>query len=205
MLVDEVNLDKLVQNLSEVISVLENQYKFVKKAMQDITSKEENGTLTIPYLKNSFEKCLENREDLMRRGNSLESRLSYLSDRPNDLNRHSAITDEFLEVFNRYRICLNLVDEFQEKYSHFIPTNAKLIQQQVKERLLKNGYVVDSNFEGDYATWVGVYARPEDKPTYLDASTAEEAALQNKYRVDGFKRDFCEWFEWEINEGKISE
>lgn len=205
MVVGEVNLDMLVQNVLVLTNVLENQNKVFKRAMQEITSKEEDGTLTIPFLKKSFEKCFENREDFMKRGSSLKNRLLCLSNCSNGFGRHSGVIDEFLAVFNRYRICQHLVDESQEKYRYFVPVNAKLIQQQVRDRLLKDGYIVDSEFEGDYATWVGVYARPKDKPTYLDASTAEEAALQNKYRVDGFKRDFSEWFEWEINEGKISE
>ncbi|WP_249540745.1 hypothetical protein, partial [Escherichia coli] len=71
-------------------------------------------------------------------------------------------------------------------------------RNQVREILKKKGYIVDSYFESDYVTWVGVYARPENKPTYLDPATSEDAYLQNKYRVDDFKQDFAEWFEWEI-------
>ena len=72
-------------------------------------------------------------------------------------------------------------------------------------RFLEKGYLVDSYFEGDYETWVGVYARPENKPTYLDPTTSEDAYLQNRYRVDGFKQDFAEWFEWEIENGEVKE
>ena len=51
-----------------------------------------------------------------------------------------------------------------------------------------------------------MYARPSDKPTYLDAITEKEAELQNKYRDEnGFKRDFAEWFEWRIENGQLFE
>lgn len=45
----------------------------------------------------------------------------------------------------------------------------------------------------------------ENKPTYLDPTTSEDAYLQNRYRVDGFKQDFAEWFEWEIENGEVKE
>ena len=80
-----------------------------------------------------------------------------------------------------------------------------IIKNQVREILRKKGYLVDSYFEGDYETWLGVYARPENKPTYLDPTTSEDAYLQNRYRVDGFKQDFAEWFEWEIENGEVKE
>lgn len=79
----------------------------------------------------------------------------------------------------------------------------KELETQVREILRKQGYLVDSYFEGDYKTWIGVYARPEDKPTYLDPVTSEDAYLQNKYRIDGFKQDFAEWFEWSIEDGVV--
>lgn len=40
------------------------------------------------------------------------------------------------------------------------------------------GYIVYSYFEDDYAPWIGVHARPKDKPAYLDPRDAEGAALQ---------------------------
>ncbi|MEX1447942.1 Phi-29-like late activator, partial [Enterococcus sp. C76] len=67
----------------------------------------------------------------------------------------------------------------------------------------KKGYVIDGYFEGDYDTWIGVYARPEDKPTYLDPIDFEGALLQEKYSVDGFKQDFAKWFEWQIKNGRL--
>lgn len=35
--------------------------------------------------------------------------------------------------------------------------------------------------------------------------SSEDAYLQNRYRVDGFKQDFAEWFEWEIENGEVKE
>ena len=63
--------------------------------------------------------------------------------------------------------------------------------------LEKKGYIVDSPFEGDFERWIGVYARPKDKPTYLDPMDGEEVGLQEVYSVDGF--------EGEIVEGKVKE
>ncbi|NSP76992.1 hypothetical protein HRE95_12080, partial [Enterococcus faecalis] len=48
-----------------------------------------------------------------------------------------------------------------------------------------------------------VYARPKDKPTYLDPANAEEVVLQEKYSVNGFKQDFSEWFEFEIKDNVV--
>ena len=72
-------------------------------------------------------------------------------------------------------------------------------------KLEKKGYIVDSPFEGDFERWIGVYARPKDKPTYLDPTDGEEAGLQELYSVDGFKQDFAKWFEFEVVEGKLKE
>lgn len=202
---EEGKLNQFVKVIVATTNDIEYQCKSMKKVMKNIQSLDDEGKLTIPYVKTSFDKCFEKREEFMKKANSLENRLMYLSDSGSFSNRYEPEIDHFLEVFDRYKICVNQFVEFTEAYRHFIPKNGKDIQEQVKDRLLKKGYLVDSNFEGDYATWVGVYARPEDKPTYLDASTAEEVLLQNEYRVNGFKRDFSEWFEWEIHEGKILE
>ena len=42
------------------------------------------------------------------------------------------------------------------------------LKAQVREELKEQGFIIDSSFEGDFKTWIGVYARPKDKPTYLD-------------------------------------
>lgn len=87
---------------------------------------------------------------------------------------------------------------FVEQYKYYTPPNNEGLKCKVISILNKEDYIVDGYFEGDYATWIEVYARLKDKPTYLDPRDVEEAALQEKYSVNGFKQDFSEWFEWEI-------
>lgn len=72
------------------------------------------------------------------------------------------------------------------------------LKAQVREELKEQGFIIDSSFEGDFKTWIGVYARPKDKPTYLDPQNDKEAEEQEQYSINGFKQDFSEWFEWEI-------
>lgn len=72
------------------------------------------------------------------------------------------------------------------------------LKDQARKELNEHELIVDGCFEGDYETWLGVYARPKDKPTALDPMTAEEARLQDAYAVNGFKQDFSEWVEWDI-------
>lgn len=78
------------------------------------------------------------------------------------------------------------------------------LKEQVREQLGVKGYVVDSMFEmDDEVTWIGVYARPKDKPTALDPRDEEEARWQDEHRVNGMVQDFTEWFEWEVKDGKL--
>lgn len=79
------------------------------------------------------------------------------------------------------------------------------LKAQVREELKEQGFIIDSSFEGDFKTWIGVYARPKDKPTYLDPQNDKEAEEQEQYSINGFKQDFSEWFEWEIKNLKIKE
>lgn len=79
------------------------------------------------------------------------------------------------------------------------------IKAQVREELTKKGFLIDSGFDGDFKTWIGVYARPKDKPTALDPYDEEEEKEQEKYAINGMKQDFAEWFEWEIKNLKIKE
>ena len=81
----------------------------------------------------------------------------------------------------------------------------KYLKAQVREELKEQGFIIDSSFEGDFKTWIGVYARPKDKPTYLDPQNDKEAEEQEQYSINGFKQDFSEWFEWEIKNLKIKE
>src|SRR5699024_11754755 len=67
------------------------------------------------------------------------------------------------------------------------------LKAQVREELKEQGFIIDSSFEGDFKTWIGVYARPKDKPTYLDPQNDKEAEEQEQYSINGFKQDFSEW------------
>ena len=93
--------------------------------------------------------------------------------------------------------------EFVERYKYFEPSNSDELKKQARMLLEKKGFVVDSPFEGDFEKWIGVYARPKDKPTYLDPVDGEEVALQELYSIDGFKQDFAEWFEFELVDGRV--
>ena len=76
------------------------------------------------------------------------------------------------------------------------------IKARVREELTKKGFLIDSDFEyGD--DWVGVYARPQDKPTALDPYDDEEEKEQEKYAINGVNQDFAEWFEWDIKNNDL--
>jgi len=77
------------------------------------------------------------------------------------------------------------------------------LKAQVREELKEQGFVIDGSFEGDFSTWIGVYARPKDKPTYLDPQDDKELKEQEKYSINRLKQDFSEWFEWGIENLKI--
>ncbi|MHC5216833.1 hypothetical protein ACYSNR_09200 [Enterococcus sp. LJL128] len=79
------------------------------------------------------------------------------------------------------------------------------LKEEARQLLDKKGFIVDGMFEGDFIQWVGAYARPKDKPTYLDPADEAEAMLQDKYSVNGFKQDFSEWFEWKVVNGQLEE
>lgn len=86
-----------------------------------------------------------------------------------------------------------------------VQDNIEVVKEKVRELLNEKGYIVDGSFEGDFTTWVGVCARPRNRPTYLDANDSEEAAEQDKYSINGFKQDFSELFEWEIKGNELVE
>lgn len=83
-------------------------------------------------------------------------------------------------------------------------TNDENLKEQVRTILARENYVPET-FEGDFETYIGVYARPKDKPTSLDSSNEKEAREQDTYRINGMVQDFTEWFEWEIIHDKIVE
>lgn len=76
--------------------------------------------------------------------------------------------------------------------------NIEIVKEKIGNYLKRKGFLIDSPFEGDFIKWVGVYARPMNRPTYLDANDSEEAEDQERFSVGGSKQDFAEWFEWVI-------
>ncbi|NSM82527.1 Phi-29-like late activator [Enterococcus faecalis] len=175
----------------------------IQKTKEKIIQLDKQGELIIPYLKTVFEKLLESNEELLKE----ISRYSYTYVDYEELMtvKEKAIWEEFFSVKKIYDKELSEFSSFKEKYKYFEPKNSEELKQQARVLLEKKGYIVDSPFEGDFERWIGVYARPKDKPTYLDPTDGEEVGLQEVYSVDGFKQDFAEWFEGEIVEGKVKE
>ncbi|HHD1613225.1 TPA: Phi-29-like late activator [Enterococcus faecalis] len=175
----------------------------IQKTKEKIIQLDKQGELIIPYLKTVFEKLLESNEELLKE----ISRYSYTYVAYEELMtvKEKAIWKEFFSVKKIYDKELSEFSSFKEKYKYFEPKNSEELKQQARVLLEKKGYIVDSPFEGDFERWIGVYARPKDKPTYLDPTDGEEVGLQEVYCVDGFKQDFAEWFEGEIVEGKVKE
>ena len=175
----------------------------IQKTKEKIIQLDKQGELIIPYLKTVFEKLLESNEELLKE----ISRYSYTYVAYEELMtvKEKAIWEEFFSVKKIYDKELSEFSSFKEKYKYFEPKNSEELKQQARVLLEKKGYIVDSPFEGDFERWIGVYARPKDKPTYLDPTDGEEVGLQEVYSVDGFKQDFAEWFEGEIVEGKVKE
>ncbi|EGO8289787.1 MULTISPECIES: Phi-29-like late activator [Enterococcus] len=175
----------------------------IQKTKEKIIQLDKQGELIIPYLKTVFEKLLESNEELLKE----ISRYSYAYVAYEELMtvKEKAIWEEFFSVKKIYDKELSEFSSFKEKYKYFEPKNSEELKQQARVLLEKKGYIVDSPFEGDFERWIGVYARPKDKPTYLDPTDGEEGGLQEVYSVDGFKQDFAEWFEGEIVEGKVKE
>ncbi|ETU56331.1 Phi-29-like late activator [Enterococcus faecalis] len=175
----------------------------IQKTKEKIIQLDKQGELIIPYLKTVFEKLLESNEELLKE----ISRYSYTYVAYEELMtvKEKAIWEEFFSIKKIYDKELSEFSSFKEKYKYFEPKNSEELKQQARVLLEKKGYIVDSPFEGDFERWIGVYARPKDKPTYLDPTDGEEVGLQEVYSVDGFKQDFAEWFEGEIVEGKVKE
>lgn len=175
----------------------------IQKTKEKIIQLDKQGELIIPYLKTVFEKLLESNEELLKE----ISRYSYTYVAYEELMtvKEKAIWEEFFSVKKIYDKELSEFSSFKEKYKYFEPKNSEELKQQARVLLEKKGDIVDSPFESDFERWIGVYARPKDKPTYLDPTDGEEVGLQEVYSVDGFKQDFAEWFEGEIVEGKVKE
>jgi hypothetical protein len=175
--------------------------KNLKKAKEKIIQLDKQGELTIPFLKTTFEKLSESNEELLKEISRYD--YTYVVYEAEMTVKEKAIWEEFFSIKKLYDKELSEFAIFKEKYKYFEPKNSEELKKQARLLLEKKGYIVDSPFEGDFERWIGVYARPKDKPTYLDPTDGEEAGLQELYSVDGFKQDFAEWFEGEIVEGKL--
>ncbi|EGO8372096.1 TPA: Phi-29-like late activator [Enterococcus faecalis] len=175
--------------------------KNLKKAKEKIIQLDKQGELTIPFLKTTFEKLSESNEELLKEISRYD--YTYVVHEAEMTVKEKAIWEEFFSIKKLYDKELSEFASFKEKYKYFEPKNSEELKKQARLLLKKKGYIVDSPFEGDFERWIGVYARPKDKPTYLDPTDGEETGLQELYSVDGFKQDFAEWFEGEIVEGKL--
>ncbi len=175
----------------------------LKKAIEKIIQLDERRELTIPFLKTTFEKLSESNEELLKEISRYDN--TYVVYEAEMTVKEKAIWEEFFSIKKLYDKDFSEFASFKEKYKYFEPKNSEELKKQARLLLKKKGYIVDSPFEGDFERWIGVYARPKDKPTYLDPTDGEEAGLQELYSVDGFKQDFAEWFEFEVVEGKLKE
>lgn len=173
----------------------------LNRIMKQIEELDNEGELTIPYLKKRTATGAS--EITIRQYEMKRSDYLYpLNEKYMKLSDKTCWSDYFLAV-RKFKLTVAEFTDFLDRYKNFVPNNTSELQQKVRDILTKKDFIIDGAFEGDYATWIGVYARPKDKPTYLDPSNEEEARLQEKYSVDGFKQDFSEWFEWGIKDKEL--
>ena len=188
---------------NSIIGKMKKSRNDLQKTKEKIVQLDEQGELTIPFLKTAFERLLEYNEELLKE--ILRYSYTYAAYKEVMTVKEKAVWEEFFSVKKLYDKELSEFINFKEKYKYFEPKNSEELKKQARVLLEKKGYIVDSPFEGDFERWIGVYARPKDKPTYLDPTDGEEVGLQEVYSVDGFKQDFAEWFEFEVVEGILKE
>lgn len=186
---------RMKETLEKVITGLLNTMNKVKEL-------DESKELTLPYLKKIIAKRTSEIDECNRGIRQINS-LTFLGKQEENW-RDTIVWSDYMKLRKKFQLVVEDFKNFVEQYKYYTPPNSEDLKQKVITILDKMGYIVDSYFEGDYITWIGVYARPKDKPTYLDPRDAEEAALQEKYSVNGFKQDFSEWFEWEIKDNEIA-
>jgi hypothetical protein len=175
------------------MSILRSE-EFIKKLDVD-------GELTIPCLNTTFKQLWREIEYLLRLLSMYERTYQTYESKMNKLEKRS--WEEFFDVKKLFDKEVSELKVFEEGYKYFEPKNSEKLKKQARQLLKEKGYIVDSSFEGDYVSWIGVYARPEDKPTYLDPVDGEEVALQERHSIDGLKQDFAEWFEWSVVNGQL--
>lgn len=194
-------IERITAAIVKVSEDLEQTTTSIRHKMIEIKRLDNGGTLTIPVLKKAIEFCSTEIESAIKEISNHDHLFTIYRDDMTDADLgkwedyHDAKV-EFTKQHYKY-------SSFAEEYKYFKPNNSEDIEKQVRRICQRKGCIIDGGFEGDYDTWVGVYARPEDKPTYLDAANGEEVELQEKYMVGGFKQDFSEWFEWTIEDGKV--
>ncbi|OEG21536.1 hypothetical protein BCR24_06585 [Enterococcus ureilyticus] len=194
---------KFTREVRQKVELVKMTNSLLERTMEDIKTLDDGDDLTIPFLKKTFENCffeIEEREKESKRFRHLFS--VYEKDIQ---NVDKGVWEEYFNTLKYYSFRVANFCDIRKKYKHYQPKNKGELEAKVRKLLLAKNFVPDSYFEGDYATWIGVYARPKDKPTYLDANNHEEYLLQGKYSQNGFKQDFSEWFEWEIANNELLE
>ena len=175
--------------------------KDIRKSEEQLQSLESERKLTIPYLKATIRRLFESIDEVNK--DITRYSYTYVVHESAMIKKEKLIWDDFFNVKKLYDKEVSEFREFVERYKYFEPSNSDELKKQARMLLEKKGLVVDSPFEGDFEKWIGVYARPKDKPTYLDPVDGEEVALQELYSIDGFKQDFAEWFEFELVDGRV--
>lgn len=194
-------IERITKEIVAVSEELVQATQVIKKEIYEVRRLDREEDLTIPILKKAFEVCsseIEKCKKSISRNDHLFG--VYKEDMTEeDLRKWENYHDVKVQFTKQHSLYIT----FAEEYKHFQPKNTGKIQNQVRNILSRKGFIVDSGYEGDYETWIGVYGRPEDMPTYLDATDGDEAALQERHAVGGFKQDFAQWFEWQIEEGQV--
>ncbi|SJZ77539.1 hypothetical protein SAMN02745116_01400 [Pilibacter termitis] len=167
-------------------------------------SKVNEGMANIPSLESFMKVSIIHFHDCLRSRIAyslwVEESMDYIGEVP---NIYIMPFDEVKSTLTKLEKAKEQFDLFCDEIRHYVPNNAKDLQEQVRKIIHKKGYLLDSDFEGDYHNWIGVYARPKDKPTYLDPDSLEECVKQQKYAINGFKQDFAKWFEFTIEKGVV--
>lgn len=194
---------KMTRVVQQRIEIFQKTNSLLLNTKEKIKQLDEDGTLTIPLLHKLFTECfveVEEREKEYKKYNHLFSIYERFI---HSLNK--SVWERYFMVAKEFELISSDFRNFFEEYKCYSPKNKDELETKARQLLLVKGFVPDSSFEGDYATWLGVYARPKDKPTYLDANDNEEYLLQEKYSRDGFKQDFSEWFEWDVLKDELKE
>lgn len=194
---------KFTREVRQQLEVVKITTGLLKKEKEKIETLDKTEELTIPILKKKFSECFSKIEECEKESKRFRHLFSIYEQDIQAVNR--GVWDDYSNAIKLFTISVSDFRAFHKEYKYYQPKNKGEMEAKVRKLLLAKGFLPDSYFEGDYATWIGVYARPKDKPTYLDANNEEEYLLQEKYSQNGFKQDFSEWFEWEIVNNELIE